>query len=139
MAAGSVFVYLFILALLAPLIWLVWWAIVSLGTVRRRPAPVLVTPQPPRFEHDYPVAADLELPSRATSVGIYYLAGRRIDACVGPDASGKCPHPDPNGVVPCSGCMLALPVEIRGSFEWEIPANYRSCLLGSYATFRHKQ
>lgn len=136
MAAGTVFVYLLILALVAPLLWLVWWAIDSLGTGPRHPLPVSVLPQPPRYEHDYAVAADLHLPVRAMSVGIYDLAGRRIDACIGPNASGKCPHPNEEGVVPCSGCILAVPMEIRGSFEWEIPANYRSCLLGSYAIFR---
>lgn len=136
MGTGILFVYLVIAALVAPIAWVLWWSAGSLGRGTRRPvrAPEASAVMQPVFT--FPEAVDLDLPSRADAVTIYSAKGRRVSSCVGPDSQGRCPHPDDEGMVPCSGCVLALPRPIRGSFEWQIPARYRACLLGSYASFR---
>lgn len=136
MGTGIVFVYLMIAALVAPIVWVLWWSAGSLARGPRRPvtAPVTVAPASPVFAH--PEAVDLDLPSSAGAVMIYSPTGRQLNTCAGPDSQGRCPHPDEEGTVPCSGCVLALPRPIRGSFEWQIPSRYRACLLGSYAMFR---
>jgi hypothetical protein len=135
MGTGIVFEYLMIAALVAPLLWLFWWGAGSLAG--RRPRAVTVAPTAvshPVFA--YPEAVDLSLPSYAGVVTVYSHAGRQLSTCNGPDSLGRCPRPAEDGTVPCSGCLLALPRPIRGSFEWQIPASYRSCLLGSYSVFR---
>ncbi len=136
MGTGIVFVYLMIAALVAPVVWVLWWSAGSLGRGARRAvtAPEASTVPNPAFA--YPEAVDLDLPSRAGAVTIYSASGRQVGSCAGPDSAGRCPRPDQEGTVPCSGCVLALPRPIRGSFEWQIPAHYRACLLGSYAVFR---
>ncbi len=139
MGTGIVFVYLLILALVAPVIWVLWWGAESLAGGRMRPAPVVLTHRTAPVREQFPDPVDLNLASRTREVTIYNLRGRELDTCDGPDRAGRCPHPDADGVVPCSGCVLALPRPIRGSFEWQIPAGYHSCLLGSYAAFRQSQ
>lgn len=137
MGTGIVFVYLSIAALMAPIVWLAWWAAGSLAD-RRSPAGALplgkVVENKPLFS--YPEPVDVSLPSRSGAVTIYSRAGREVGVCAGPDAKGGCPRPDEDGVVPCSGCLLALPRPVRGSFEWQIPAGYKACPVGSYAVFR---
>lgn len=136
MGTGIVFVYLIIAALVAPIVWVLWWSAGSLsrGTQRAVTAPQAPAVLKPVFA--YPEAVDLNLPSRAGAVSIYSASGRQVSSCAGPDSHGRCPRPDAEGTVPCSGCVLALPRPIRGSFEWQIPARYKACLLGSYASFR---
>lgn len=136
MGTGIVFVYLVIAALVAPIVWIVWWGAGSLGRPRALAAAVAPAPTVLPAVFQYPEAVDLDLPSRPDAVTVYSKSGRVLDSCAGPDAEGACPRPADDGFVPCSGCVLALPVPIRGSFEWQIPASYRSCLLGSYAVFR---
>jgi len=136
MGTGIVFVYLLIAALVAPLAWLFWWGAGSLGQGRPRSAALRPTPVRRSPRPSYPEAVDFSVPSRTGAVTVYSLGGRELSTCAGPDSQGRCPRPDEDGTVPCSGCVLALPRPIRGSFEWQIPASYRSCLLGSYAVFR---
>jgi hypothetical protein len=137
MAIGTVFIYLLIAALLFPLVWAMWWAASSVGSARPETAGVpRVVAAGGRPRLPFPTVIDIALPTRRNAVTIYSLQGREIATCAGPDAAGKCPRPLEDGSVPCSGCLLALPRRIRGSFEWQIPSGYRSCLLGSYATFR---
>lgn len=138
MATGFVFVYLLIAALVAPIVWVIWWGAGSVADSRRRPAAALAVahPSPARPVFKFPEVVDLNLPSRGGAVVWYSPSGRELSTCLGPDRAGKCPRPDDDGTVPCSGCVLALPRPIRGSFEWQIPADYRACLLGSYAVFR---
>lgn len=134
MGTGIVFVYLSIAALAAPLVWLFWWGAGTLGERRSRPA---AAPHGDAQRHvfSYPEAVDRTLPSRLDAVTIYSRAGREIGVCAGPDAKGACPRPGEDGVVPCSGCLLALPRPVRGSFEWQIPSAYKACPIGSYAVF----
>lgn len=136
MGTGMVFVYLMIAALVAPIVWVLWWSAGSLARGTRRPVTALEARPVLRPVFAYPEAVDLDLSSQAGAVTIYSAAGRHVSSCAGPDRRGRCPRPDEEGTVPCSGCVLALPRPIRGSFEWQIPARYKSCLLGSYASFR---
>ncbi len=137
MGSGIVFTYLLIVAVVAPIVWLAWWMVDSLGNARRIPAvaaPRRSTVKAAAPAHPYPV--DLVLPAQAGKVIRYSTSGKALASCPGPDAGGECPFKSDEGVVPCSGTLLALPRAIRGSFEWQIPAGYRSCLLGSYGAFR---
>lgn len=139
MGSGIVFVYLVIAALVAPVVWIAWWLAASAGAPELHPAPLALSAAPEAGGGRvaaHPFAVDLNLPSRQGSVNIYAQTGRQLGACQGPDAKGKCPRPDDSGFVPCSGCVLSLPLPVRGSFEWQIPAHYQSCLLGSYSIFR---
>lgn len=138
MGTTIVFVYLLIAALVAPILWLIWWGAGSVADTRRRPAAALAAANPPqaRATFAFPEVVDLNLPSRTDGVVVYSTSGRELSSCPGPDSAGGCSRPVDDGTVPCSGCVLALPRPIRGSFEWQIPANYRACLLGSYAVFR---
>ncbi len=138
MGTGIVFVYLLIAACVAPLLWLFWWGADSLAGGTRFAVPATVPPRrhTRRTYEPVPHAVDLNLRSTKDGVTIYSLAGREIGSCKGPDTAGRCPRVDAAGPVPCSGCVLALPLAIRGSFEWEIPSAYGTCLLGSYAAFR---
>lgn len=136
MATGFVFVYLGIAVLVAPIVWLVWWALDAIAT---RPASVhapLRVPPPARPAYATPHAVDVSLTARPGAVTLYTTGGKAIRTCAGPDATGACSRPLADGTVPCAGCLLALPRPIRGSFEWQIPASYRTCLLGSYSVFR---
>ena len=138
MGTGILFVYLLIAALVAPVVWVIWWGAGSIADSRRRPSAALAvaTPAPARATFTFPEVVDLNLPSRTGEVVVYSPAGRELSSCPGPDSAGGCSRPVDDGTVPCSGCVLALPRPIRGSFEWQIPAHYKACLLGSYAAFR---
>jgi hypothetical protein len=138
MGTGIVFVYLLIAALVAPLIWLLWWALDLFVT---RPARPVAAPRVPRSKdaaYTYPVAADVALPTRRSAVTVFSAKGTEMSTCPGPDAAGRCPRALADGTVPCAGHLLALPRPIRGSFEWAIPAGYQTCLLGSYDVYRQK-
>ncbi len=79
----------------------------------------------------------MKLPWRAGAITVCRLKdGAQVDDCSGPDSVGRCPHLLADGTVPCAGAVLSLPMPIRGSAEWHIPAGYRACLVGSYAAFR---
>jgi hypothetical protein len=138
MATGFVFVYLAIAAIAAPFVWFLWW---GLDSFANRPASihsaVRVAP-PARPAYAAPHAVDVNLPVRPRMVTVFSTAGTELTTCEGPDAAGTCSRPLADGTVPCAGCLLALPRPIRGSFEWQIPAAYRTCLLGSYAVFRQE-
>jgi hypothetical protein len=136
MATGFVFVYLAIVALAAPLLWLIWWSFDSLAN---RPAATyspIRAARPPKAVYAAPHGVDVGLAVRPNKVTVYSKAGQELSTCDGPDAGGRCSRPLADGSVPCAGCLLALPRPIRGSLEWEIPSSYRTCLLGSYTVFR---
>jgi hypothetical protein len=136
MGFGFVFTYLLIAAIVAPLVWLTWWAVASLGGPRRlREAPVRVAAGP-RAEAR-PAAVDTKFQGRAGAVIIRRLSdGLEIGTCQGPDSSGKCPRVLPDTAVPCAAAILTLPRPLNGSLEWQVPAGYRTCMLGSYDAFR---
>jgi hypothetical protein len=144
MATGIVFTYLLIAALAAPLLWLMWWVVDSLGGAGRLQASAVSTPRAEangpakrQARFDFPRPADMRLPGVQGTVARYGLKGGSVVAtCAGPDHAGGCPLASADGTVPCAGSLLALPQPIRGSFEWHIPSGYRACLLGSYDTFR---
>jgi hypothetical protein len=105
------------------------WKFVRDRAVAARPVAVPVSAQP----H----ATDMPLPSRRGEVVIYRASdGAEVDRCQGPDYMGGCPRPQAGGVVPCAGCLLALPVVVRGSRGWHIPAAYQTCILGGYDIYR---
>jgi hypothetical protein len=139
MAIGIVFEYLLIAALLAPVAWVMWWGASTLGdSSRPRSSPVRgrqIRKSGPSFS--FPQPADMNLPRHSRAITVCRISdGAKIDACSGPDSAGRCPRTLANGTVPCAGSMLSLPLPIRGSREWHIPAGYQSCLVGSYAAFR---
>ena len=137
MGTGIVFVYLLIAALVAPLVWVVWWGTASIGGQTVKAAPARPRAEAPARRSSFaPFPVDLALPGRRNAVTVYSTSGREVTACEGPDAGGRCSRPLADGTVPCAGCLLVLPRPIRGSFEWQIPADYRTCLLGSYDVFR---
>jgi len=139
MATTIVLTYLLIAALLAPVVWVMWWGAASLGgSARLRAAPA---PSPPvrraRSSFSFPQPADMTLPRHLRAIAICRLSdGAEIGGCKGPDRAGKCPLALADGTVPCAGSVLSLPQPIRGSAEWHIPSGYRTCLLGSYEIFR---
>jgi len=144
MGMGIAFTFIFLAALLAPVVWVVWWAADSAGTrtpavaapARRRPAQPHVVTRP---IFDYPQPADLRLPGRPDAITVYRQAAQAPAAfCKGPDARGGCPIAKADGTVPCAGCTLVLPVAVRGSRDWHIPPGYRSCLVGSYGALRQR-
>ena len=65
--------------------------------------------------------------------------GAEVDRCHGPDQAGRCPRALDDGTVPCAGQVLALPLVVRGSWAWHIPAAYRTCFLGTYDLHRQLQ
>jgi hypothetical protein len=138
MGMGIAFTFLGLAALAAPVIWLVWFAADSVGTRPRAvPVPSPGGPSPTPAYFDYPLPADSRRPGRPDGITVYNLFGGAPKAyCEGPDARGACPITRPDGTVPCAGCLLVLPEPVRGSRDWHIPAGYRSCLVGSYATYR---
>lgn len=136
MATGFVFVYLGIALLVAPIVWAVWWALDAVATPPASVHTSFRMAPPARPAYATPHAVDVDLAARPGVVTVYSTAGKELSACDGPDAAGKCSRPLADGTVPCGGCLLALPRPIRGSFEWQIPADYRTCLLGSYGAFR---
>ena len=144
MGMGIAFTFIFLAALLAPVVWVIWWAADSAGS--RTPA-VAVAPkrraqQPhgvtrPVFQ--YPQAADLRLAGRPDAITVYRHGATAPAAfCKGPDAKGGCPIAKVDGTVPCAGCTLVLPVAVRGSRDWDIPAGYRTCLVASYGALRQQ-
>jgi hypothetical protein len=134
MASGFAFVYLGLAAIVAPVVWLVWWGLDSLSRPHARPVAATRGPAKPAFAA--PHAIDLSLPVRRDRVTVFSASGQELATCAGPDAGGRCSRPLQDGTVPCAGCLLALPRPIRGSLDWEIPAGYRACLLGSYGVLR---
>ena len=138
MGIGIVFVYLLIAAMAAPVAWFIWW---SLGSMATRPARIVTSPAvraPKPAAAGQPSPADLHLPIRGSAVTVYTRGALELGTCQGPDSAGWCPRRLADGTVPCAGNMLALPRRIHGSFEWQIPAGYRTCLLGSYDAYRQK-
>ena len=140
MRIGDPFIYVLIIALVAPMLWMIWWALDSVFAGRRvatagPPAPKTAKPR----AFDYPRPVDLTLPRRHGAIGIYSLRDQaELDTCRGADAAGKCPRPLADGSVACAGCLLALPTPIRGSAEWQIPFGYTNCPVASYEVYRQK-
>jgi hypothetical protein len=139
MSIGFVFVWLLIAAMIAPLVWVFWWAAASVGgSARPGIATLLVEPvRKPRLEFAFPQPADLSLPRHPRAIAICRLSdGAEIASCNGPDRAGRCPRAAADGTVPCAGSMVSLPQPVRGSGEWHIPSGYKTCLVGSYQVFR---
>ena len=142
MATVIVFEYLLVAALLAPAVWMIWWAASTLGDTDHRraaTAPRGTAPKRARVTYSFPQPVDMNLPRRGSAITVCRLDdGAQIETCGGPDAAGRCPRRLADGTVPCAGTMLSLPQPIRGSAEWHIPPGYQTCLLGSYAAFRRR-
>lgn len=143
MGIGIAFTFLSIAALVAPLVWIAWWAAGSLGgNGRAALAPVLPRSEPGtgvaarRHAFERPRPADLSLPRRPTAITLFTGAGAELASCGGPDHSGRCPRTPTGGPVPCAGLVLSLPRPVGGSTEWHVPSGYRACMLGSYDVFR---
>ena len=143
MGIGIAFTFLLIATLVAPLVWIAWWAAGSFGgngrvalapAVPSRKAGTGVATRRSAFERPRP--ADLSLPRRTSSIAMYTGAGAELASCSGPDHSGRCPRTAAGGAVPCAGLVLSLPRPVSGSTEWHIPSGYRACMLGSYDAFR---
>lgn len=144
MGIGIAFTFLLIAALVAPLLWVAWWAAGSLGgDGRMKPSAVTVrgdahadaAARRSRFERPRP--ADVSLPRRPGAISMYSRAGRmEVATCSGPDHAGRCPRTPAGGPVPCAGLVLSLPRPVGGSTEWHVPSGYRACMLGSYDVFR---
>ena len=140
MGMGIAFTFLLVAALVAPVAWAAWFAADSFLT---RPAAAGATrggarpPAPTAAWFDYPVATDSRRPGRPDGITVYNLFGGAPKAyCDGPDARGGCPITRADGTVPCAGCLVVLPEPVRGSRDWHIPAGYKSCVVGSYASYR---
>ncbi len=142
MGIGIVLVYLLIAAMAAPVAWLIWWGLDSIASrpARSRTSPSLQSPRrsPEPASAGHPSPADVNLPIRGSAVTVYSRGALELGTCEGPDSAGLCPRRLADGTVPCAGNLLALPRRIHGSFEWQIPAGYRTCLLGSYDAYRQK-
>lgn len=139
MGTGIVLTFLLIAALLAPVVWVVWWTLAAIGGVNRlSTAPAKAeTARRAHSSFSFPQPADMSLARYPRSIAVCRLSdGAEVGRCSGPDLAGKCPQVLANGTVPCSGAVLSLPRPIRGSMEWHIPSGYRTCLLGSYEVFR---
>ncbi len=138
MGMGIAFTFLALAALVAPVVWLAWWAADAAVSPRRTPAPAVArgTRAPRTRTFDYPLPADTRRPGHADAIGVYETGGREVAVCTGPDAAGRCPKMLADGTVPCAGHVLVLPAPVRGSRDWHIPAGYQSCLVGSYGVFR---
>ena len=144
MGIGIAFTFLLIAALVAPLLWVAWWAAGSLGgdgrmklsaATARSDAQTDATARPSRF--DRPRPADVSLPRRPGAISMYSRANRvEIATCSGPDHAGRCPRTPAGGPVPCAGLVLSLPRPLGGCMEWHVPSGYRACMLGSYEVFR---
>ena len=140
MGMGIAFTFLGLALLVAPILWFVWWAAGSLGN-RQVPATAPAVPRPRadvrRTYFDHPQPADSHRPGRPDGITVYGVFGSNPKSyCDGPDARGGCPIAHADGTVPCAGCVLVLPVAVRGSRDWHIPPGYRSCVVGSYAALR---
>jgi len=136
---GTLFIYLLIAALLAPLVWVMWWAVASPGgSARLRTAPAKKQHVArPRSSFSFPQPVDMALRRHSGATAISWFShGAETGGCIGPDQTGKCPRVLADGTVPCAGLVLSLPRLIRGSAEWHIPFGYQTCLPGSYEVFR---
>ena len=140
MRIGDPFVYFLIVALVAPVVWMIWWAVDSAFSGTRVAAVAPATPKTPKpTSEDYPRPVDITLPRRRGAIAIYSLTDRaEIDSCRGADAGGRCPRPLADGTVACAGCLLALPASIRGSAEWQVPSGYKYCPVASYEVYRQQ-
>jgi hypothetical protein len=139
MGIGVVFLLVLIAAMIAPLVWAIWWAAASVGgSARLSIARTVVEPaRKARSGFAFPQPADLSLPRHLRAIAICRLSdGAEIGTCNGPDGSGRCPRAMADGTVPCAGSLLSLPQPVRGSGEWHIPTGYKTCLVGSYQVFR---
>ena len=139
MGIGVIFLVLVIAAMIAPLVWAVWWAAASIGgPAQPSIARAVVEPvRKARWDFAFPQPADLSLRRHPRAIAICRLSdGAEIGTCTGPDRAGRCPRASADGTVPCAGSMLSLPRLVRGSGEWHIPAGYKTCLVGSYQVFR---
>lgn len=138
MGSGFVLTYVLIAAMVAPVVWVAWWAVASLGDSRRRPFPVAAVGRSAAIGVPHPI--DGNFPGRIGEIVIRRMKdGLEVGACHGPDGAGRCPRALADGTVPCAGAALALSRPVRGSLEWHIPAGYRSCMLGSYSTFTQRE
>lgn len=139
MGTGIVVTYLLIAAVVAPLLWLFWWGVTSIGSARQ-PSPVPVPSRAvpgARLKYSFPQPVDMRLPLHRGAIAVCRLSdGAQTGDCNGPDHSGRCSRAGADGTVPCAGCILSLPRPIRGSTEWHIPTGYQTCLVGSYEVFR---
>lgn len=136
---GTVFIYLLIAALVAPVLWVMWWGVASQGDSARLGTAPAKKPHvaKPRSSFSFPQPADVALPRHSGAIAIsWFSKGAEIGGCIGPDHTGKCPRVLADGTVPCAGSVISLPRLIRGSAEWDIPFGYQTCLPGSYDVFR---
>lgn len=138
MVVGDPFVYFLIVAGVLPLLWIAWWAADSVFRSPRAVHEVVPAPKGPKApSYDYPRAVDMTLPRRRGAVSIYSLQERaEVDSCHGADVTGRCPRATADGTVACAGLLLALPMRIRGSAEWQIPNGYKVCPIASYEVYR---
>ncbi|MGA7910743.1 MAG: hypothetical protein WCC30_04255 [Candidatus Dormiibacterota bacterium] len=144
MGIGIGFTFLLIAALVAPLLWVAWWATGSLGGDGRMKVSVVTTraatykdATAARSRFERPRPADISLPFRPGAITMYSRARRlEVASCSGPDHAGRCPRTPAGGQVPCAGLVLSLPRPVGGSTEWHVPSGYRACMLGSYDVFR---
>ena len=140
MGMGYAFALFLTVLVLAPVLWLLGWALDFLTGRARRPQRNLSQPRPAPPAKPYfnaPRQIDIRLPARTGEVGIYRMSDlAAVDRCTGPDAAGRCPRALDDGTVPCGGHVLALPVAIRGGREWHVPARYEGCPLASYQAVR---
>ncbi len=144
MGIGIAFTFLLLATLVAPVIWVAWWAAGSFGGDRRMKlsavparAAVYTDATAARYRFERPRPADVSLPRRPGAIGMYRRAGHvEVASCSGPDHAGRCPRTPAGGPVPCAGLVLSLPRPVGGSTEWHVPSGYRACMLGSYDVFR---
>jgi hypothetical protein len=142
MGMGISFTFIGVVLVAIPAVWLAWWALDSLGNrpVQAAPAPAPPRPEPKPSSFDHPQPADLQLPGSRGRITVYALGETAPKSvCKGPDALGRCPLVKAGGTVPCAGCVLVLPVAVRGSRDWHIPSGYTSCVAGSYGALRQPQ
>lgn len=136
MGIGIAFTFLGLTVLLAPVVWLFWWAVDSLGQRPVRSAVAIRSARGTRALFLQPQAVDVHLPGRPDLISVYRAVNSRPDyTCHGPDAHGRCPIAKTDGTVPCSGCTIVLPLAVRGSREWHIPEGSTTCLVGSYGAY----
>ena len=83
-----------------------------------------------------PQPVDLSFGGRPGTVVFHRPSdGAEVGSCVGPGSDGRCPRAL-GGQVPCAGCILSLPLAVRGARDWHVPEGYRTCFLGGYDVYR---